>query len=291
MRALAVVLVLMAGCSQLPVDAPDVTEGEPLAAVAPALELAFDECWAVGGLSIYPLDQYEASVPMPEGIALRDIADLTGDPRVVSANGAGWLTAGDAITGHWHVAIECFEQPNWGFVAIAIEPPVWDDEPAPLNFLVAVWSWDSVLRDEVAAVGHASQALDVQVTGNTFQTTMLLEDDHNGRYEGTFNHALAEPVPIAEHARFWLLLPTDGHHNHHEQTGPFRPVSYDFRYSLDYYAPSSDTTGLFVHSGTDHHAPLPALGGNALGIEWLFADAVVTDGPRPDVALNTTWVH
>ncbi len=276
-----IVLVLLVGCAA-PTEIDEVLPEEPVASL-PALELGLGTCRGVGGLAVYPMDEYPEVLPLPEGIALTDIRPYIGDPKVISANGAGWWDMRGPLTGHWHVAMQCDEA--WGFVGIAIEPPFGTD--APLNFLLAVFSWEDphLVHDH----GHATASTEVSLDRGTAFLSMVLEDEDHGRYEGTF------PPPAAARpqdglVRFWMLLPTDGHHNHHDQTGPFTPVSFDLDATWS-IAPTHDTTGFFMHSGTDHHAPLPALGGNALGISIDMTDAILTDGPRPPVQTNTTWVH
>ncbi len=292
MRVVVVaIVILLAGCSQPSQDTFDIDPDavQPIEP-DPHLDLALgDLCWAGLGLSIYPRDQYMASVGLPGNMTPLDLRGLIGDPKVVSANGAGWLRADGPITGHWHAASICpGADARWGFVGIAIDPPDFDPQPADLNLLTVVWSWDSDHVDQIAQWGHATTGQAHVETGTV--TSLLLEDEHHGVYEGRF----ATPINIAPHIqsiRFWLLLPTAGMHNHHDQTGPFTPVSYDLHTrDIDAWG-SGDTVGAFVHSGTDHHAPLPALGGNAYGMFWTMQDVRLADGPRPDVLFETTWVH
>ncbi len=288
------VLLLLAGCAAPapePTDVPVLDDVPDVPAVPDPPLAALDQCMMVGGLSIYPLDRYAAAVPMPEGIELLDIRPLVDEPAIASANGAGWVTPGAKSTGHWHVAAAC-DGARWGFVGIAIEPPAWHNDTADLNILLAVWSWTEQHLEAMHHAGHATHAQDVVATATGPARSLLLEDADHGRYEGTFLTGAASTwyESDAGTIRFWMLLPEEGHHNHHDQTGPFHPVSFDLVHDGLRIIPSTDTDGFFMHSGTDHHAPLPALGGNALGVTMFLAGAI-HQGPAPAVALNTTWVH
>lgn len=289
MRSLVVALVFLAGCTQAPVVQTDV----PLVpdVVEPQLRLELGGCSAAAAISIYPRDDYAATIDLPGNLTPLDLRGVIGGPHIVSANGAGWLRADGPITGHWHVAAQCPDTAaEWGFVGIAIEPPVFDDEPAELNILTAVWAWDEGRVADVGAWGHATAAHSAVALDHDAMVTMQLSDEHHGQYTSRFAAPSASTVSF-ESIRFWLLLPQQGMHNHHDQTGPFDPVSYDLHLRHMDALTSIETVGAFVHSGTDHHAPLPALGGNTMGLYWTMQDVVVSNGPRPELTLDTTWVH
>ncbi len=292
MRGLLVaVLIVMAGCAtQAPEPVPDAQPYD----VAPPPEpwaLDLDNCVGVAGVSVYPRDQYSASAAAPpEPFVPADIRGDIGSARVASANGAGWLTAPGEVAGHWHFAFDC-AQFGWGFVGIAIEAPAFDEAPVERNFLLAVWSFPDAVAKSMHHVGHATTALDVSVEldGTTMQ--MLLRDTDHGRYEGIAPRGGYIGATEAETIRFWMLMPTEGHPNHHDQVGPYEPVAFDLHANGFSREVPLDSVGLFAHTETDHHAPLPGLGGNDVAVAWHGLEGRIMEGPRPDVRLDETWVH
>ncbi len=293
MRAvLFVLMVVLAGCASSPSSPAD--DPAPVQAT-PALEtpwnLELTGCTAVSGVSVYPRAAYMASAASPpEPFVPADIRSEVGDARVASANGAGWFTTGNEVAGHWHTAIRCNEL-SWGFVGIRIEPPPFDDVPVENNILLAVWSWPADIVDEMHHIGHATKARDVLVVIDSIRMEMVLDDEDHGVYQGYSPRGDPLPMRDALTTRFWMLMPASGEHNHHDQAGPYAPIAFDMATTAFQPEVLAESLGFFAHTGTDHHAPLPGLGGNDAAVAWSGFDAAITAGPRPAVLLNETWVH
>ncbi len=288
---LLIMMVVLAGCSaQVPEPATDA--GEPEAApVTDRWQVPLTGCTAVSGVSVYPRAQYSASAAAPPApFVPADIREEIGDARVASANGAGWFTATGEVAGHWHTALQC-DTMSWGFVGIRVEPPDFDDAPVDHNVLLAVWSWPSTMVQAMHPIGHATTAQDVRVIVDAARMDMLLDDAEHGVYQGTAPRGSPLAAHDAEVVRFWQLLPASGEHNHHDQEGPYRPIAFDMDMTAYGREVLVDSIGFFAHTGTDHHAPLPGLGGNDAAVAWSGFDATIRQGPRPDVSLNATWVH
>lgn len=297
-RALAVVVLLMlAGCASP--SEPAATLGEPISEVPsadPGFALAMTDCLEVSGVSVYAIDGYRPIGP-PAPWNVRDIWSEIGEPRIGSAGGVLPPVITNGAAGHWHSAIACSNAQHngtdigaiaWGWVGVGVEVPDFGD-PDCTHYLAVVWSWPQQLTSLVASHGYATPVEAASATLGPATATMLLDDVSHGRYEG------AAPVVSGGEASscrtFWLLLPSAGMHNHHGQEGPFTPVAFVLQGSHMVRLVSPETIGPFAHTETDHHAPLPGLGGNAAMVVDGWGELTLTAGEPPASTFNETWVH
>lgn len=305
MRALLLVALLLAGCaSPATVEEPPASMpgSEALQTLAP-LGLAGASCVEGGGHSVHP----SSLNPLPEPWMPADVLGDVG-PQVVYSEvpDAQYPTPTEGHTmGNYHATMWC---ESWtldgaprdplflGFVGMKVEPPAFDAGPeATHHYVVTVIATDD---EEVLARLNAAgiEAMRASATRETLPDGSLriqMMTEKNGDYDSLFR-----PKPMgdmeATRVRLWWQQGYAGHGGgdgpHEEHAEGYRPLALDLvATGGEHFA--AEAQGYFAHTGNDHHAPLPGAYGHSAALYYTGFDRAVEWGPRPDVRLDTAYVH
>jgi hypothetical protein len=287
---LLLAVALAAGCASSTAPPPDAAPAEEApshgaAGQAASLALIAKDCVEGGGHTSYRFQPGGRYLPEPWKEA--DVSDDLGHPLVGSEGRVGDTPS----WGIYHASVRCASYALdgkegkdlfYGFVAIRVEPPPFDDGTAKIHYLAMMISASNPdVQEALHAAGfHASKGSGVAETvGSTFH--QVLRDEHHGDFESRFVSKEAGPMPPGP-VRLWMLTKGDD--------GKFHPRSLDWTNEGGAHI-VAEGVGTISHTGTNDHAPLPGVAANANGLAYAGYARTITLGPAPDVALDKQWEH
>lgn len=301
---------VLPGCLNAADPVASVTDplgGAPSTANAflPDFHLALQGCDEAGGVSLYNMQ--EGSTGPVEPFQQTNIQDDVGNPIIASYGQP--IPPGGATTGIWHISTICKsytfngrtgENLRWGWVAVRILPPPWDDSGIKRQYFVADLSFGDpeivkTLQNEGGV--HASRLLEgkIEWVAPMVLHTILDDEDHGvfDTWAKMRDYRPMEPGPV----RFWMLIAASGGHMHHDEGASmgmvYRPISFDLvNAGDDARHLVVDGTGWLSHTRTDAHGQVPGAAGNLGGLLWTGFDRTLQAGPSPEgLMLAKTWRH
>lgn len=278
--------VLLAGCVSSVQDPVGVlSDGAAPLDLEPGLEIQARDCVEGGAHSTYNMDWLEGYLPEPWVLA--DVTEDVG-PQVVTSYG---YPAMGPLAGIYHASVVCkswtrdgeeHENLVFGYVAIRVEAPPFDDSGIDRHYLLDVFSvGDEGIHHSLHDAGfHATVTASAafEAVGPLIHT--VLDDEGHGVYETYFKPKEMGPVPEA--SRLWML--------HKADDGTYHPMAIDLENSGGKHI-AGDGQAVFSHLRTGDHAPLPGAAGNVAALGYTGFDRVIRLGPVPEIALAEGFEH
>lgn len=321
--AVAVVLVLLAGCLAQPAPEPAASAATgPVAARQTPFEMTAAGCVEAGFVAGYGARGGE----MPKLAEVWQTADIREEIGNPTRDATGIPVVGP-LFGNWHMGFRCAtadttagpaEDFVFGYVGEMVEPPAWDTGGADLHFLLSGLSFangtigDAARNSTIADVTHTAKVeVDWRMPKELPRSAVRVEflDAEKGLYESDSTMSLYRDVPERT-IRLWWQVPTSGvkddHAHSHDsggsltsfgeempQEGAWHPIYWDLRLSggAQYTTPSADGLELASHNRfTFQHGPVAAQPcvTNIYESETIRLSAArVVD----DVTLSLLWTH